>query len=107
MLAVRGCGVFSPDTYRVQLIGGAGRIVVVGESSELGTNRAELEAAIQPAGATAQCTINGKYLVEALEACPGATVLLQFGQPRKPLTVSPIGGTGFWAATSPILTDAE
>lgn len=102
ILAVRGCGVFSGESFRVSLAIEEGRLAIVGESTELGSNRASVVATVRPTTGSGRCALNGKYFLDALDACPGATIRIQFESPTAPLTIVPTMDKEFWAATNPI-----
>lgn len=79
---------FTPAEEQQELA--LGKVVVTGNSAELGDNSGDLDASIQ--GEEQEVAFNGKYLREALEALNAPQVRVELSGPASPGIFRPAGG---------------
>jgi DNA polymerase III subunit beta len=85
LLCLRGCSIFAGETNPVSLHASVDRVVLSGETSEFGRNRAEAPAKVN--GSPIQTQLFGRYLEEALQPLPAGPVELQLAPPPAPVIV--------------------
>lgn len=80
-----------------------GKLNILAEAKELGSQENELEAQIE--GEDLQISFNTKFLTDALSACPSSQLLMEFLEPLSPTLIRPVGVEGLQYVVMPVRTN--
>lgn len=101
--AVKLASVFARGEGFVTLKIGQGKLNILAEAKELGSQENELEAQIE--GEDLQISFNTKFLTDALSACPSSELLMEFLEPLSPVLIKPMGVEGLQYVVMPVRTN--
>lgn len=98
--AVKLAAVFAQDASHIVKIQTGKSFKITSEAKELGSQETELEA--QSEGAQLLVALNSRFLLDALSACPGSQISIEFSGVLTPTLIKPIGEEGLEYIIMPV-----
>lgn len=99
--AVKLASIFAKDNANViKFTISANKLMISSEAKQLGTQENILDC--QTEGQDLEIAFNSRFVVEALIACPGDQVKLNFSGPLSPCQLTPVGQSGLEYVIMPI-----